>query len=157
VLLYDALAMRFREIRIRRDPACPLCGANPTITGLREYSMCCATPILTDTRPPMNCITVEELKAALDTQEKICLIDVREPSEFQLCRIPASKLIPLGELPARVGELDRNADIVVHCKAGGRSAKACEFLATQGFKKVRNVTGGILAWAERIDPSVPKY
>ncbi len=157
MLLYDALAMRFRELRVRRDPKCALCGDAPTITELTEYSLCCAMPVQPAKETAMNEITVEELKTAIDTKKAICLVDVREQKEFDLCRIPTSRLIPLGEIPARFGELDRNADIVMHCKAGGRSAKACEFLAAQGFKKVRNLKGGILAWADRIDPSVPKY
>lgn len=157
MLLFDALAMRFRELRLQRDPACALCGDHPTIREVREYSMCCGVPLVPTKENSMETMTVEELKQALDAKKPIVLIDVRETSEFAIGRIPTSKLIPLGELPARIGELDPNADLVLHCKAGGRSAKACEFLAAQGFKKVRNLTGGILAWSDRIDPSVPKY
>jgi adenylyltransferase/sulfurtransferase len=106
---------------------------------------------------PMIEISVEELKKAIDAKQPICLLDVREKSEYEYCRLPNSLLIPVGELPARIGELDKNADIVVICKVGGRSARACDFLTAFGFKKVRNLAGGIIAWAERIDPSVPKY
>lgn len=155
MIRFDALAMRFREMRVPRDPACPLCGERPTLREVREHSMCCGVPLAKEKM--METITVEELKKAIDAKQPITLIDVRETSEFALCRIPTSTLIPLGELPARLGELDRNADLVIHCKVGGRSAKACEFLATQGFPRVRNLTGGILAWSDRIDPSVPKY
>ena len=102
----------------------------------------------------MDAIEVEQIRKLLDEKAPIVLIDVREPAETAVSRIAGSKLIPLGELPARVGELDRNADIVIHCKAGGRSARACEFLLGQGFQKVRNVTGGLLAWAQRVDPSI---
>ena len=157
MLMFDALAMKFRELRVRRDPTCALCGDAPTIRELYEYSLCCATPVQTAKEKTMNEITVDELKEAIDTKQPVCLVDVREQKEFDLCRIPTSKLIPLGEIPARFGELDRNADIVVHCKAGGRSAKACEFLTAHGFKNIRNLKGGILAWADRIDPTVPKY
>lgn len=154
-LQIDGLTMRFREMKVVRDPLCPLCGDRPTITELQEYSVCCNTPVTTTKGTGvMDAIEVEELKKLLDAKAPIVLVDVREPAEVAVSRIPGSKLIPLGELPARFGELDPAADIVVHCKAGGRSARACEFLLAQGCKRVRNVTGGMLAWAQRVDPTI---
>jgi adenylyltransferase/sulfurtransferase len=158
LLLYDALTMRFRELKIRRNPECPVCGDHPTVTKLIDYQQFCgvAKPAeqpaaaTGDIEPP-------ELKAKQDRGDDFVLIDVREPHEFQICRIPGSKLIPLGELPKRVGELDPEAEIVAHCKSGARSAKAVDFLKQAGFRRVRNLKGGILAWSDKVDPSVPKY
>ena len=105
----------------------------------------------------MNTISVEELKKEIDAKKPPVLLDVREQNEFEICRIAGSQLIPLGQLPARFSELDPKADIVVICRVGGRSARACEYLESRGFRNVRNLTDGIIAWAERIDPSMPKY
>jgi len=156
LLLYDALGMRFRELKLRRNPECPVCGDHPTITKLIDYQQFCGvapkeTPVDTSE------IDAVELKAKLDRHDDFVLLDVREPHEFQICRIPGSVLIPLGDLPKRVNELDSSAEIVAHCKMGGRSAKAVEFLRQAGFRKVRNMKGGILAWSDKVDPSVPKY
>jgi adenylyltransferase/sulfurtransferase len=156
LLLYDALGMRFRELKLRRNPKCPVCGDHPTITKLIDYQQFCGvapkeTPVDTSE------IDAVELKAKLDRHDDFVLLDVREPHEFQICRIPGSVLIPLGDLPKRVNELDSSAEIVAHCKMGGRSAKAVEFLRQAGFRKVRNMKGGILAWSDKVDPSVPKY
>jgi len=157
LLLYDALTMRFRELKLRRDPDCPVCGDRPTVRALIDYDQFCGVGTAA---PPVPETTVDELKARLDRGERPFILDVREPNEFQICRIPGSTLIPLGELAARVGELPAGPDapdIVVHCKMGGRSAKAVRQLADKGFTRVQNLRGGILEWIDRIDPSQPKY
>jgi adenylyltransferase/sulfurtransferase len=148
LLLYDALAMRFREVKLRRDPECPVCGDHPSIRELIDYHQFCGVP---------GGMDVTELKAKMDRHERFVLVDVREPLEYQICRIPGARLIPLGELPKRANELDPSEEIVVHCKSGVRSAKAVEFLTKAGFGKVKNLQGGILAWSDKIDESVPKY
>lgn len=158
LLLYDALAMRFRELKLRRNPECPVCGDHPTIHELIDYQQFCGIPA--QTAAPAFAegdIDAIELKAKIDRHDPFVLIDVREPHEFQIGRIPTSKLIPLGELPKRLNELNPNDEIVAHCKSGGRSAKAVELLKQSGFKKVRNMKGGILAWSDKVDPTVPKY
>jgi adenylyltransferase/sulfurtransferase len=163
LLLYDALGMRFRELRLRRNPECPVCGDRRTITRLIDYHQFCGVPAPASAAPgqetKMNAgeIGVTELKAKLDRGDNFVLVDVREPHEYRLCSIPGSKLIPLGELPKRIGELDPAAELVVHCKSGGRSARACGVLRQAGFQRVRNLVGGILAWSDKVDPSVPKY
>jgi len=161
LLLYDALAMRFRELKLRRNPECPVCGDHPTVTKLIDYEQFCGVPQQTTTETPKGTMTGEitpiEVKEKQDRGDKFVLLDVREPHEFQICRIPGSTLIPLGELPKRVSELNPNDEIVAHCKMGGRSAKAVDFLKQSGFTNVRNMTGGILAWSDKVDPSMPKY
>jgi molybdopterin/thiamine biosynthesis adenylyltransferase/rhodanese-related sulfurtransferase len=159
LVLVDALAMRFRELRVRKNPECPVCGTHPTVTELIDYNQFCGirgeeSEAPTSARIPE--IPVEELKRRLDAGEDIFVLDVREPHEFQICNIHGH-LIPLGDLPKRVHELDSSREIVVHCKSGARSAKAVDFLRQSGFKRASNLTGGILAWADRIDPSLPKY
>lgn len=157
LLLIDALAMRFRELKLRKNPDCPVCGTHPTVTELIDYNQFCgirgedtgATPTMAD-------MTVEELKRRLDAGDNLFVLDVREPHEYQICNIGGT-LIPLNDLPKRVSELDSSREIVVHCKMGGRSAKAADFLRQSGFSKVHNLAGGINAWAERVDPKVPKY
>ncbi len=156
LLLYDALAMRFREVKLRRNPECPVCGDHRTITRLIDYHQFCGVPAQ-EAKVSEGEIGVTELKTKIDRGDNFVLVDVREPNEYKICRIPGSKLIPLGELTKRTGELDRAADIVVHCKSGGRSARACGVLRAAGFERVRNLTGGILAWSDKVDPSVPKY
>jgi adenylyltransferase/sulfurtransferase len=160
LLLYDALNMRFRELKLRKNPDCPVCGTHPTVTKLIDYQQFCGIPHQEE-KPvsPTNEweIDAKELKAKMDRGDNFVLIDVREPHEYQICRIPGSKLIPLGEVPKRVNELNSADEIVVHCKMGGRSARAVEFLKQAGFKKVKNMKGGILAWSDQVDPSVPKY
>ncbi len=162
LVLYDALAMRFRELKLRRNPECPVCGDHPTITKLIDYQEFCGIP----NQPHQEATTqgnmegdIEptEVKAKLDRGDRFVLIDVREPHEYQICNIPQAKLIPLGDLPKRVNELNSADEIVAHCKSGMRSAKAVDFLKQAGFKKVRNMKGGILAWSDKVDPSVPKY
>jgi adenylyltransferase/sulfurtransferase len=161
LLLYDALQMRFQEFKVRRNPRCPLCGDQPTITRLIDYEQFCglrgqeATATMTSDRDGET--TVEELKARLDRREDVFVLDVRNPEEYQIGRIPGSVLIPLPQLPQRFAELDPNREIVVHCKSGMRSQKAIQFLRAQGFTRLKNLKGGILAWADRIDPTVPKY
>lgn len=157
LLLVDALAMRFRELKLRKNPDCPVCGTHPTVTQLIDYNQFCGIRGEEQVQPAtMLDITPEELKRRLDAGEDIFVLDVREPHEYQICNL-GGYLIPLNDLPKRVGELDTNREIVVHCKMGGRSAKAADFLRQCGFGKVHNLTGGINAWAERIDPKVPKY
>jgi adenylyltransferase/sulfurtransferase len=164
-LIYDALRMRFRELRLRRDPACPVCGDNPTVRELIDYDQFCGvtgpgtvTPDSAAVPAMTTDITPLELKAAFDRGEKFVLVDVREPQEYQINRIPGSVLIPLGEIPRRHAELgDPNTLVVTQCKSGMRSAKAAAFLRSAGFKDVRNLTGGILAWIDKVDPSQPKY
>jgi sulfur-carrier protein adenylyltransferase/sulfurtransferase len=154
LLLYDALAMRFRELKLRRNPDCPVCGDHPTITKLIDYQQFCG---IAPEPPTVQNIDPVEVKAKIDRGEKFQLIDVREPHEWQIGHIPQAKLIPLGELPKRLNELDSAVELVAHCKSGVRSAKACDLLRQAGFKKVSNMTGGILAWSDKVDPSVPKY
>jgi adenylyltransferase/sulfurtransferase len=161
-LIYDALRMRFRELKLRKDPDCPVCGTHPTVRELIDYEQFCGVAPVAVTNPiPATSdrdITVEELKRKMDAREPdLFVLDVREPQEFQIARIPGTVLIPLGEVPRRVGELDPDKQVVVYCKSGVRSAKAAEFLRSAGFPRVRNLTGGILAWIDKIDPSQPKY
>jgi molybdopterin/thiamine biosynthesis adenylyltransferase/rhodanese-related sulfurtransferase/molybdopterin converting factor small subunit len=160
LLLYDALAMRFRELKLRKNPECPACGEHPTITKLIDYQEFCGIPQHEPAPAPgakEGEITPQEVKAKLDRGDKFQLIDVREPHEYQICNIPGAKLIPLGDLPKRVNELDSAVELVAHCKSGVRSGKAVDFLKQAGFKKVKNMVGGILAWSDKVDPSVPKY
>ncbi len=154
LLLFDALAMEWRTLKIKKNPDCPVCGKNPTIKQLIDYEAFCGLKEKPVSTIPE--ISVEDLKAKLDKKEKFVLLDVREPHEYEIAKIPGSKLIPLGELDKRFGELDKGQKLIVHCKMGGRSARACQFLASKGYDAT-NVTGGIHAWSERIDPSVPQY
>jgi sulfur-carrier protein adenylyltransferase/sulfurtransferase len=156
-LIYDALRMRFREIPLPRDPDCPVCGARPTIRTLRACDGPACTTVASAPSARPDEISVTELKALMDAGTPPTIVDVREVWEFQICRIPGAVLIPLGELPARVHELDPSAAIVVHCKSGARSATATAWLRTAGFHRARNLTGGILEWIARVDPSQPTY
>ena len=158
LMLYDALAMKFRELKLRRNPECPVCGDHPTITKLIDYQQFCGIPAQ-PAQPEVveSDITPAEVKARLDRGDKFQFIDVREPHEYQICSIPGAKLIPLGELPKRLNELDPSVELVAHCKSGVRSGKAIDLLKQNGFKKLRNMKGGILAWSDQVDPSVPKY
>ena len=171
LMLYDALAMRFRELKLRRNPECPVCGDHPTIRALIDYHEFCGVPKPAEGQPmegeavastPSGFESATEidavaLKAKLDRGDKFQFIDVREPNEYQIASIPGAKLMPLGEVPKRYAELNKDEELIVHCKMGGRSAKACEFLRSQGFTNVKNMIGGITAWSDKIDPSVPKY
>lgn len=157
LLLVDALAMRFRELKLRKNRECPVCGENPTVTQLIDYDEFCG--IRGQEKPPAANIadmTPEELKQRLDAGDDLFVLDVRDPHEYQICNL-GGHLIPLNDLPKRIGELDASREIVVHCKLGGRSAKAVEFLKQAGFTNVHNLAGGINAWAERVDPKMPKY
>jgi sulfur-carrier protein adenylyltransferase/sulfurtransferase len=163
-LIYDALRMRFREIMLRKDPDCPVCGVHPRIRQPRAYERgTCdvrATRDTTGDRMTSNVgdeIGVNELKALMDRGEAPLIVDVREPHEFQICRIPGAVLIPLRELPSRVHELDPSQEVILQCRSGVRSANATAWLRHQGFTRARNLTGGILAWIDEVDPSQPKY
>ena len=158
LLLFDALSMRFRELKLRKNPECPVCGAHPTVTKLIDYAEFCGVrgeeaPASVSTVPE---ITPRELKARLDRGDDLFILDVREPHEYQICNI-GGYLIPLGDLSRRISELDSSREIVAHCRSGKRSAEASEFLRQAGFRKVLNLKGGILAWSDEVDPSVPKY
>jgi molybdopterin/thiamine biosynthesis adenylyltransferase/rhodanese-related sulfurtransferase len=161
-LIYDALNMKFRELKLRRDPDCPVCGTHPTVTKLIDYDQFCGiVPAAQDHSAGATVsateITPVELKKKLDAGETPFILDVREPNEYQINKIPGSTLIPLGELPRRYQELPKDRQIVAHCKMGGRSAKAQDYLKTVGFSDVLNLKGGILAWIDTVDPSQPKY
>jgi adenylyltransferase/sulfurtransferase len=157
LLLIDALGMKLRELKLRKNPDCPVCGKNPTITKLIDYEEFCGIRGEEQiVQPTSSDMQVEELKRKLDAGEDVYVLDVREPHEYQICNI-GGHLIPLGDLPKRVNELDTSREIVAHCRSGARSAKAVDFLRQSGFRKVHNLTGGILAWADRIDPKMPKY
>jgi sulfur-carrier protein adenylyltransferase/sulfurtransferase len=162
-LIYDALRMRFRELKLKKDPDCPVCGTHPTVTKLIDYEQFCGVmpaapeqPAVSQNANPLE-ITAVELKQRLDRGDKLRIVDVREPNEYQINRIPGSELIPLGDIPKRYGELNPEEEIVVQCKMGGRSAKAADFLRSVGFKHVLNLKGGILDWVDKVDPSQPKY
>jgi adenylyltransferase/sulfurtransferase len=157
---FDALKMKFREFKLRKDPKCPVCSEHPTITELVDYDQFCGIPeakAADEEEANVPTITVTELKAKLDRGDQFQLIDVREQYEWDICHIPGAKLIPLGQLPSRMSELDSADEIVLQCKSGARSARALHLLQEAGFGKLANVEGGILAWAEQVDPSVPKY
>jgi molybdopterin/thiamine biosynthesis adenylyltransferase/rhodanese-related sulfurtransferase/molybdopterin converting factor small subunit len=159
-MIYDALKMKFRELKLRKDPDCPVCGTHPTVTTLIDYDQFCGVvpaapePVVVNNATE---ITASELKQRLDRGDKLKIVDVREPNEYQINRIEGSQLIPLGDVPQRYQELDKNDEIVVQCKMGGRSAKAADFLRSVGFTKVLNLKGGILDWIDKVDPSQPKY
>jgi sulfur-carrier protein adenylyltransferase/sulfurtransferase len=159
LLLFNALDMKFRELKLRRDPKCPVCGENPTVTELIDYEQFCGIlpePVNPGQNPDE--VTVEEMKKALETPSLgIRVIDVREPDEQEIARIAGVPLFPLSRWPQQFTELDPNTQIYIHCKSGKRSMKALEFLRQQGFKYVKSVQGGIEAWSDRIDHSVPKY
>jgi len=160
LLLVDALNMRFRELKLRKNPECPICGTNPTVTQLIDYDHFCGivpeAPQEKNLKNGIPQITVKELKARRDAGEDIFLLDVREPYEFQIAQI-GGKLIPQNDVPQRLSEIPRNREIVVHCRSGARSQKIAEFLKQSGYNDVVNVAGGILAWADEIDPTVQKY
>src|ERR1700757_3819786 len=157
---FDALKLRFKEFKIRKDPNCPICGDHPTIHELIDYDQFCGIPQAAaeaEKEREVPTITASELREKLDRREKFVLVDVREPFEYDICNISGSKLIPLGELPARLSELDSADDIVLHCKVGGRSARALKILQEAGFRKLSNLRGGITAWADALHPRVPRY
>jgi molybdopterin/thiamine biosynthesis adenylyltransferase/rhodanese-related sulfurtransferase len=159
LLLVDSLGMKFRELKLRKNPDCPVCGTHPTVKKLIDYQQFCG--IFPEEKPAtmqngIPQITAVELKRRLDAGEDVFVLDVREPHEYQIVNIGAP-LIPLGDLPNRLGELDPKREIVVHCKTGGRSQRAAELLQKSGFKNVVNLAGGITGWATDVDPKLPKY
>jgi molybdopterin/thiamine biosynthesis adenylyltransferase/rhodanese-related sulfurtransferase len=162
LLLFDALEMSMRKLNLQRDPDCPICGENPTIHELIDYEQFCGVPIgveyIEEQLGPQWEITAPQLaeRMARNGQDTV-LVDVREPHEANIARIPGAKLIPLGELPARMHELDSSDEIVLHCRSGARSATALRLLRDAGFTKLKNLRGGILAWSDEVDPSVVKY
>ena len=159
LLLVDALAMRFREMRVRKDPQCVVCGPDPTVTALIDYDAFCAGPAPLVSSAPMheNEVSVEELKTMRDRGDALVLVDVREPREWAISDLPNSVKIPLGTLPQSLDKLSKDDEIVVYCRTGGRSGNAVQFLKQQGFEKVKNLVGGINRWAERIDTNLPRY
>ena len=161
LLIFDALKMNFRELQLRRDPECPVCGDNPTVTELIDYERFCGIEPIAEGEQEManDRLSVLELREQLDKGDSVELIDVREPYEWDIGNLSpqGAKLIPLKELRDRTDEIDRDADVVVYCRTGARSQRAVEFLQEQGFTRVRNLEGGIHAWSEDIDPSIPKY
>jgi adenylyltransferase/sulfurtransferase len=161
LLLFDAWHMRFRELKLRKDPSCPVCGERPTIKELIDYEEFCGLKPQAASQAKeqkMEEITATELKQRLDRGDDVQIIDVREPNEYQIARIPNSKLIPLGQVTNRMSEIDPGRETVMHCKMGGRSAKAIEALRRAGFTgRLINLKGGITAWSNEVDPGVPKY
>jgi len=153
LLVYDALAMKFDELKIRKNPKCPVCSKNPQITKLIDYQEFCGV----QKEPEVASVMPKQLAQELSSGKKILLLDVREPHEVEIAKIEGSKLIPLGELAERVNELDTADEIVAYCHVGGRSARATDFLRSLGFKKVRNLEGGIEGWSVEVDPSLPRY
>jgi len=160
LLLVDSLAMRFRELKLRKNPECPVCGTNPTVTKLIDYEQFCgivpAAKEETNVKNGIPQVTPVELKRRIDAGDDVLILDVREPFEYQIANI-GGKLIPQNDVPQRLAEIDRDREIVVQCKSGGRSQRIAEFLAQSGYPKVANLAGGILAWSDQVDPRVPKY
>ena len=155
LVLFDALRLTFRELKLARDPDCPVCGTHPTITSLIDYEAFCGidTAVVSEGAE----ITALDLKDEIDQGKPVVILDVREPHEYEIANIPGAVLVPLGELPARLGELDDHAEIVAHCHHGQRAAKALEILRAAGFTKVRMLQGGVDAWAVNVDPEMARY
>src|SRR2546428_276840 len=155
LLLFDALKLQFRELKLEKDPDCPVCGRNPTVTQLIDYEAFCgigAGPVYDGAD-----VTADEVKGELDAGKELVLLDVRDPHEYEITHIDGAKFIPLGELPARLDELDDHADVVTYCHHGARSLKALEILKAAGFAKVRSLRGGIDAWAVNVEREMPRY
>jgi len=157
LLIIDALGMRFRELAVQQDERCPVCGPNKSITELIDYEGFCGVSEHPPFLPAEMEITPQELRRRLEAGERLVLLDVRTPGEWQICHLEGAKLIPIADLPSRLGELDAGQEIVVHCKTGARSARAVRILQEAGFGRVRNLRGGLLAWAEEVDPALPTY
>ncbi|MEI7920715.1 MAG: molybdopterin-synthase adenylyltransferase MoeB [Planctomycetota bacterium] len=164
LMLYDALDMSFREMKVRKNPKCPICGPNKTITALIDYEAFCSGGNLTgshstSTEEPQAVREMESktLQARVAKGDNLVILDVRNPEEIDICRIQGSVVIPLPELPKRLGELSAGDEIVVHCKSGMRSQKAIKILQSAGFKNLHNLTGGILAWIQDVDKNLPTY
>jgi molybdopterin/thiamine biosynthesis adenylyltransferase/rhodanese-related sulfurtransferase len=158
LVLFDALAMKFRELKLRKNAHCPMCGTHRKIHELIDYNEFCGIRGEEEAESDLHVpeITPRELKDRLDKGDDVFILDVREPHEYQICNLKGH-LIPLGELPRRVHELDSAREIVAHCKSGKRSAQAVDFLRQAGFRKIYNLRGGILSWSTEVDPSVPRY
>ena len=157
LLLFDALGMKFRELKLRKDPKCPVCGETPSLTELIDYEQFCGIGPEVEEPTGIEEVTARELKEELDQGKDLYILDVRNPVEYEICRIEGSHLIPLDELMSRIHELDSAREIVAHCRSGARSAQAIEMLREAGFRKLRNLKGGVLAWASDVDPSMPTY
>jgi adenylyltransferase/sulfurtransferase len=150
--------MSFREFKVRRNPNCPVCGDKPAITQLIDYEQFCGLRGEESPKVTEGDITAEELKQRLDRGEDLFILDVRNPEEYQICRLPTGVLLPLPELSTRFAEVPKDREVIVHCKSGMRSLRAIQFLKQQGFtNNLRNLKGGILAWAASIDPGMPRY
>jgi len=161
LLLYDAMQMKFREVKLRRDPACPACGENPSISDVTEYEQFCGLPP-TETQNQEEAladydITPDQLKSMLDKTPDLFVLDVREPHEIDICCLKGTHKIPLGEVATRYAEVPQDVPVVVHCKLGGRSAQAVEFLQSQGYSNVKNLAGGIIRWIDDVDDSLTRY
>ncbi len=157
LLLYDALAMRFRELKLRRNPDCPVCGDHPTVTELIDYEQFCGLTPQPEAVSTAVEITPREVAAWLQSDNPPFILDVREPNEWAIGHLPGAVRISINELPARLNELDPSREIVAYCRSGVRSGRAVELLRSAGFRKVKNMTGGILRWSDEVDPSIPKY
>jgi len=161
LLLYDAMDMGFREVRLRRDPECPACGEHRTIHDMAAYEQFCGLPPTEageeEEMPAEDDITPAQLKSMLEENPDLFVLDVREPFELEICRIKGTWEIPLGQLPQHYAEVPRDRDVVVHCKLGGRSAQAVEFLKKKGYSRVKNLAGGILRWIDDVDQTLTKY
>jgi len=154
LLLFNALDMKFKELKLRKSPECPICGKNPTVKELIDYEAFCGVKEEVNTELELTALTFKQL---LDQHKDVVILDVREPFEYEIAHIEGSKFIPLGELPQRVNELDTADQIVVYCHTGVRSAQAVRFLTSMGFKKTKNLKGGIKAWTQQIDDSLQAY
>ena len=158
LLLFDAVNMKFRELKLRKSPGCPICGENPTVKELIDYQEFCGIRgEEVEVKITVPELTPVQVKKMMDEKKPFVLVDVREPHEVEICKIEGSVLIPLGEVPKRMNELNSADEIVVHCRSGKRSADAVELLMKAGFRKIHNLQGGVLAWADQVDPAMPKY
>ncbi len=157
LIVFDALTMTFRELRLRRDPECPVCGEDPTLTDLIDYDAFCGVGQTGEPEPAASDLAPAEVQERLERGDRLVLLDVRNPVEWEICRLDGATLMPLSVLPARMHELDPDAEIVVYCKVGIRSAHAAQILSENGFTRVHNMAGGILRWSSDVDPSVPRY
>jgi adenylyltransferase/sulfurtransferase len=158
LLLFDALKMKFRELKLRKNPDCPICGENPTIHELIDYNEFCGVTHQPQVEVGADFeITPVELKAKMDSGDAFVLVDVREPEEYAICRIPGARLIPKATVPERLHELSTADEIVVHCRSGVRSGQVVDLMKQAGYRKVKNLVGGILRWSDDVDPSMPKY
>jgi len=162
LLYFDALKMKFKELKLRKDPNCTLCGPNPTVTQLIDYQQFCGIPQAkakeAEMEDDIQQMTVQELQKRLaDPNDNLMLIDVRESEEYEICNIKGSVLRPLSTLETNFDDLPKDKDLIIHCKMGGRSQRACEFLKEKGYQNLANVAGGITAWAEEVDQEMPTY